>query len=660
MRLLIVEDNEDDALLVVRNLRGGGIDLDFERVETAAAMSMALTIQPPDIVISDNTMPAFDASSALRLLRDRQIDVPFIVVSGQIGEETAVALMREGAHDFVLKDSLARLLPAVTRELREAEERREQRRTQSALRTSEERFRLVAEHVHDVVFRYRIGPNPHLEYISSAVEAMTGHPPDDLYDAPELIFAMAEPDDRVRMVESWRTPPTQPLVMRWRNADGFTKWIEQRAVAVLDDQGQGIAVEGILRDITTQTLAAVERESLERQLHQVERLDSLGQLAGGIAHDFNNLLGVISGSAEFVLDALDPADPSRADVHSINDAARMAAALTRQLLIFSRLQPSQPEIIDVGEVVADTERLLRRTIGADIEFVVQTEPDLDLVTIDRSRLEQIILNFVVNARAAMPDGGRLTVSTAAADHHDLVLRNPDLAPGRFVRLTVADTGCGMSPEVAQKAFEPFFTTKDPGKGTGLGLATVYGAVQEAAGALALESEPGKGTRISIYLPSAARPEAPVSTVVAVNTDPTSTGEHVLVVDDNDALRGISKRILLRAGYHVTEASTRDDAVRLGGDTDLELDMVLTDVVMPGISAHEMIDAIRAHRPSISVALMSGYADPARGGRLLSDDIPIIAKPFNAATLLHEVRMAIDHTPSVTLPIEQGPRGGVSP
>jgi signal transduction histidine kinase/DNA-binding response OmpR family regulator len=641
VRLLLIEDDEDDAMLVVRNLRSG-LDLDFERVDTAAAMSAALSVQPPDIVISDNTMPTFDASSALRLLRDREIDVPFIVVSGQIGEETAVALMRAGAHDFVLKDSLARLLPAVTRELREAEERREQRRTQSALRTSEERFRLVAEHVHDVVFRYRSGPNPGLEYISSAVVSMTGHPPEDLYAAPELIFARAEPEDRVRMVESWRAPPARPLVMRWHDAHGFTKWIEQRAVAVLDDQGQGIAVEGILRDITAQTLAGLERESLERQLHQVERLDSLGQLAGGIAHDFNNLLGVISGSAEFVLDALDPADPSRADVLSINDAARMAAALTRQLLIFSRLQPSQPEILDVGEVVADTERLLRRTIGADIEFVVQTEPDLDLVTIDRSRLEQIILNFVVNARAAMPDGGRLTISTAVAEDPGIASRDPDRAPGRFVRLTVADTGCGMSPEVAQQAFQPFFTTKDPGKGTGLGLATAYGAVQEAAGTITLESEPGKGTRISIYLPSAVQPEAPVPAAAAVHTGTTSTGEHLLVVDDNDALRAISKRILVRAGYQVTEASTRDDAVRFGGDAGLALDMVLADVVMPGITAHEMIDAIRIHHPGISVALMSGYADPARGGRPLSHDIPIIAKPFNAETLLHEVRRAIDH------------------
>jgi PAS domain S-box-containing protein len=642
IRLLLVEDNEDDALLVVRGLRRGGIDVDYQRVDTAEEMSAAMSAQPPDLVISDNTMPAFDAESALRLLREHRLDVPFIVVSGQIGEETAVALMRAGAHDFVLKDSLARLLPAVTRELREAEERRAQRRTQSALRTSEERFRLVAEHLHDVVFRQRIGPDPSLEYVSSAVVSMTGHTPEDLYDDPALIFALAEPDDRVRMMESWHVPPADPLVMRWRDADGFVKWIEQRAVVVLDEQGRKVAVEGILRDITAQTTARLERESLERQLHQVERLDSLGQLAGGIAHDFNNLLGVISGSAEFLLDAFGAADAGRADAQSIADAARMAAALTRQLLIFSRLQPCQAEVIDIGAVVADTERLLRRTIGADIEFVVQTEPDLDRVTIDRSRLEQIILNFVVNARAAMPDGGRLTISTAAADETDTSWRDPGLPAGRFVRLTVADTGCGMSPDVVQRAFQPFFTTKDPGKGTGLGLATVYGAVHDAAGTITLDSEPGRGTRISIYLPSTppSVASAPATPVVAV--DRSGNDEHILVVDDNDALRAISRRILTRAGYHVTEASTRDDAVRLGADADLELDMVLADIVMPGLTANEMIDAIRIRRPGISVALMSGYADPARGGRLLSDDIPIIAKPFDAATLLREVRMALEH------------------
>jgi hypothetical protein len=417
-------------------------------------------------------------------------------------------------------------------------------------------------------------------------------------------------------------------------------WIEQRAVAIHDDAGRIIAVEGILRDITDQTMADRQRQDLERQLHQTERLDALGQLAGGIAHDFNNLLGVIAGNAALVLEELAPDHACRGDVESIDRAAWMAAALTRQLLIFSRLQPSRPEITDLNVVVADTERLLRRTIGADIEFILTTEPDLDLVTIDRSRLEQIILNLVVNARGAMPDGGRLTIATATATGHDRsTWRDADMPPGRFIRLTVTDTGCGMTPDVVRRAFEPFFTTKESGKGTGLGLSTVYGAVKEASGTITLQSEPGNGTQISIYLPSLGRPATSAPPVAPAAT--AGHGEHILVVDDNDALLAITTRMLTKAGYHVTEASSREQAIRLSDDADLKMDLLLTDIVMPGMSAPDLVDAIRAARPGTPVAFMSGYAaDPARGGRPLPDDIPIIAKPFDAPTLLRAVHTAL--------------------
>ena len=641
MHLLMIEDDEDDALLVVRHLRRGGLDLSHQRVETAEAMSAALRAQTPDIVISDNGMPTFDAASALRLLRDSQLDVPFIVVSGQIGEEAAAGLMRAGAHDFVLKDSLARLLPAVQRELRETGERQEQRLTRAALRTSEERFRLVAEHLQDVVYRYRLDPDPGLEYISAAVVAMTGFEPDELYDDPTLILAMVEPDDRAEMVRWWPTPTTHPLIMRWHRADGTMKWIEQRAIAIHDEAGRIIAVEGILRDVTAQTVANQERQNLEQQLHQTERLDALGQLAGGIAHDFNNLLGVIAGNAALVLEELAPDHICRADVESIARAARMAAALTRQLLIFSRLQPSRPEITDLNAVVADTELLLRRTIGADLEFLLATEPDLDLVTIDRSRLEQIILNLVMNARGAMPDGGRLTIATAAATEQDRsTWRDAELPPGRFVRLTVTDTGLGMTPDVVRRAFEPFFTTKESGKGTGLGLSTVYGAVKEASGTITLRSEPGIGTQISVYLPSAGRPATSLAPATAVAT--AGHGEHILVVDDNEALLAITARMLAKAGYQVTEASSREQAVHLSDNADLDLDLLLADIVMPGMSAPDLVDTVRASRPGTPVAFMSGYAaDPGRGGRPLPEDIPIIAKPFDATTLLRAVRTALD-------------------
>jgi hypothetical protein len=505
VRLLLVEDNEDDAILIANQLRRGGIEVSYDRVDTADALLDSLTRSTPDLVISDCKMPAFDSQEALRLLRDTTVNVPFIVVSGQIGEEAAADLMRAGAQDFVLKSDLARLAPAVQRELRSAKDHREE--------------------------------------------------------------------------------------------------AEQRGV-------------------------------LERQLHQADRLDSLGQLAGGIAHDFNNLLGVINGYAEFILAELPADHPCRRDVASIEQAALQAAALTKQLLIFSKLQPAQPETLDLNAVVTDTEHLLRRTIGEDIDIVMRLEPDLGGVTIDRNRLEQIILNLVVNARGAMPDGGQLTIQTSTTNEHDRSWAGRRVAPGRFVRIACTDTGCGMPPEVARRAFEPFFTTKGMGKGSGLGLATVYGAVSEAGGTVTLWSEPGVGTRVTIHLPWAPIRVTPAG---GVREHLHGQGERILVVEDNDGLREIATRILTRAGYEVTAAAARDEALRVSADQDISLDLVLTDVIMPGISVRQFIDAVHAVRPGLPVVLMSGYAtDHARAGDSLPDSLPMLTKPFQAATLLHQV------------------------
>src|SRR5580704_1308539 len=505
VRLLLVEDNEDDAVLIANQLRRGGIEVSYERVDTAEGLLASLSGGTPDLVISDCEMPAFDSQEALRLLRDGTVNVPFIVVSGQIGEEAAADLMRAGAQDFVLKNDLARLAPAVQRELRSAKGRREE---------------------------------------------------------------------------------------------------------------------------------AKERGALERQLHQTDRLDSLGQLAGGIAHDFNNLLGVINGYAEFVLAELPAGHPCRRDVASIEQAALQAAALTRQLLIFSKLQPAEPETLDLNAVVTDTEHLLRRTIGEDIDIVMRLEPDLGGVTIDRNRLEQISLDLVVNARAAMPDGGRLTIQTTTSSEHDQSWTGPRVAPGRFVRIRCTDTGCGMPPEVALRAFEPFFTTKGMGKGSGLGLATVYGAVTEAGGTVTLWSEPGVGTRVTIYLPWAPIEATPAAAVRDVHR---GRGERILVVEDNDGLREIATRILTRAGYKVTAAAARDEALRVSEDKDIGLDLVLTDVIMPGISVRDFIGAVHAARPGLPVVLMSGYAtDRARAGDSLPDSFPMLTTPFQADTLLRQV------------------------
>jgi hypothetical protein len=504
IRLLLIEDNEDDAILVANWLRRGGIEVRSQRVETAEAMAEALRSGRIDLVLSDHKMPLFDPGEALELLHGTGLDIPLIIVSGQIGEAAAADLMRAGARDFVLKDDLVRLVPAVQRELRETAERREREKT---------------------------------------------------------------------------------------------------------------------------------RQDLERQLHQAERLDSLGQLAGGIAHDFNNLLNVIQGCADFALQELPPGHPCRADVESIYQAAAQASSLTRQLLIFSRLEPSRPESLDLNAVVTETGRLLRRLLGEDIEFRTALEPDIGYVTIDRGRLEQIIMNVAVNARAAMPDGGRLLIETATAD------AEPGLGPigpiGPFLRLSCTDTGCGMSPETVQRAFEPFFSTKE-GKGTGLGLATVYGAVKEADGAVTIRSRLGIGTTINVFLPRSAR------TAMAPAHEPGQVsrghGEHILIVEDNDAVRMITQRILKTAGYQVTSAATRDEALVICNNNDIGLDLVLSDVIMPGMTVREFIALVRESRPGLPILLMSGYADQAAGSQPLP---PIVAKPFDAVTLQRQVRKMLD-------------------
>jgi PAS domain S-box-containing protein len=637
IQMLIVEDSDDDVLLIVRQLRRGGIELTYETVQTAQTMAQALAARPPQLVICDYNLPSFNARDALVVLHDSGLDVPFILVSGNVGEEVAAALMKAGAHDFVLKHRLARLAPAVERELREAQERRRSCLVEAALQDSEERFRLLAEHIQDVIFRYRLLPEAGIDYISPAVTTVTGYTPDEVRANPDLFFAMVEPEDRTRFERSWHDPNPPALVVRWRRRDGRLVWMEQRAVGVCDGDGQLIAVEGILRDVTEQALADQERDRLDRELRQSERLDSLGQLAGGVAHDFNNLLAVITGYAGEVMADLPEDHPSRPDIEQITHAAAKAASLTRQLLIFSRLEPSQPQTLNVNDVVTEIERLLRRTIGEDIEFLTLLQPDLSPVTIDRTKIEQVVVNLVVNARAAMPDGGQLRIMTndqygaAASPGADTTVQ-----PGRQVCLTITDTGHGMPPDVAERVFEPFFTTKGPGHGTGLGLATAYGVVTEAGGTITLDSRENHGTTFTVLLPAAdhAAPSPAVPSQVMLR----GAGQTILVVEDDEAVRAVVQRILTKAGYHVLQAATPKDAIEMVDIRAVPIDGMLTDVIMPEMSGPQLVERVRNTRPDLPVLLMSGYtADSFPGGHDMTADLHLIRKPFSAAVLLQHIQ-----------------------
>lgn len=658
IRLLICEDSDDDAVLVARCLRRGGFDPDYQRVDRASAMAAALRSRPPDLVISDYSMPGFGAEAALTVLHDSGLDVPFILVSGRVGDEPAVALMRAGAHDFVLKDAMARLVPAVRRELRQARSRRERRAAQEALGTSERRFRLFAEHAPDVMFRFRVLPRPEeVEYLSQAAADVLGRPPHELRGDPAALLSLVAPEDRARLIESWHSSRPGSLVARWRRPDGREAWTEQRASAVRDETGAVVAVEGILRDITGRVRADAERERLQQQLRQAERLESLGRLAGGIAHDFNNLLALILGRADLALADLPRDAASRPDLEIIGRLAERGAALTRRLLVFGRQEPLDPRLLDVNDVVADTERLLRGAVEEDIELALSLDPEPCAVVIDRGELERLLLNLVANARRAMPHGGVLAMETrrtaTAPDDADRDGRESTGVGGSRVQLTVRDTGTGMTRDVARRAFEPFFTT-DTATGTGLGLSMAYGVVKGAGGDISLMSTPGQGTTIRIELPAADHAGAPVVEASGPSRTPRrGDGESVLLVEDDEDIRDLVELMLRRSGYEVVAAKSPQDALNRARSTDQRIDVLVSDIVMPGMSGIELTRRIRRRLPALPVLLMSGHAAGAVG---LPDDIPlpadvtVLRKPFTITALLRALdrsRTGADRVPAHT-------------
>jgi len=387
--------------------------------------------------------------------------------------------------------------------------------------------------------------------------------------------------------------------------------------------------------------AQAERVRLETQLNQSRRLESLGQLAGGVAHDFNNLLAVILNCASFVAEETGGNEAVLADVEQIRSAAERAAQLTRQLLIFGRREKVKVEALDLNVVVADVRSLLARCIGEDVKLVVQPATSLPAISADRGQIEQVLVNLAVNARDAMPGGGTLTIEPAAAQlDEDYARLHPGVRPGHYVALSVSDTGTGISPEVAARIFEPFYTTKPPGKGTGLGLATVHSIVAEAGGSLSVCSEQGAGTTFRAFFPAAeGRATTAVTAAVAVASPSRGRGRTVLVVEDEPAVLELTARILRRSEYSVLMASTESQALSLAADH--EFDLLLTDLVMPQISGLELARHIRQLRPEAAVLFMSGYSQEALGPqRALDEGVALIEKPFTALALLERVDAVI--------------------
>jgi PAS domain S-box-containing protein len=426
--------------------------------------------------------------------------------------------------------------------------------------------------------------------------------------------------------------PTFELDVKSRDGRLLTLELDVHA---LYEKGFRTGVQGIARDITA-------RKELEGQLRQAQKMEAIGRLAGGIAHDFNNLLTAIVGYSDLVSSELPPGSPLREDLGEIQRAASSAGSLTRQLLIFSRKDVMKPEAVDLNEVVNRIERMLRRIVGENIEFIVRLSRDLGCIEADVGQIEQVVMNLAINARDAMPDGGTLRIETAGVELAEAFVRtHPGSKTGRFVQLTVTDTGHGMTPEVQAQIFTPFFTTKGPSTGTGLGLATVHGIVQQSGGWIEVESAIGQGTRFSIYLPQLTTPP-PQRVAAAAPAAGAATGSGtILFVEDDESIRTLSTRMLRHHGFTVLPARHAAEALHLAADSNRRIDLLLTDIVMPGMSGRELALQLLQSRPDLKVLYTSGYSADIVALRDIQVTGPgFMQKPYSPEALVRQIRAVL--------------------
>jgi two-component system, cell cycle sensor histidine kinase and response regulator CckA len=520
----------------------------------------------------------------------------------------------------------------------------ERKRAEEALRRSEERYRTILEDIQEPYFENDLAGN--VTFCNDAMCKSLQYTKEELIGMNYRQYEDEKNARRLRELYNglYRTgKPIEILDAEVIRKDGTKANYDASVSLVKDSEGKPIGFRGVSRDITERKRAEEEKLSLQEQLRQSQKMEAIGQLAGGVAHDFNNLLTVIKGYSQLSLLDLKKNDPLRGNIQEIEKATQRATDLTRQLLAFSRRQILDFKVLDLNALLKDLEKMLRRIIGEDIELVALLSEDLGRVKIDPSQIEQVIFNLAVNARDAMPSGGKLTIETANAELDEVYAHaHADVIPGHYVRLSVSDTGVGMSQEVKEKVFEPFFTTKEKGKGTGLGLSMVYGIVKQSNGNIWVYSEPGRGTAFKINLP---RIEEELDTLRGRDETDFSPGgsETVLLVEDDELVRDLAHRLLKQQGYRVWEAANGEEALRVAREHDGEtIHLLLADIVMPQMGGKELADQLKILRPDVKVLYTSGYADDAIVHHgVLDPGTHFLQKPFSLKTLSHKVREVLD-------------------
>ncbi|ARP86752.1 response regulator [Bordetella genomosp. 9] len=679
--ILLLEDNDLDAELMIHQLAESLPATPIRRVHDKRSYIEALGSDDVCLVVCDFSLPDIDGWEALLIAVAEKPEVPFIFVSGVIGEDLAVKALKAGATDYVLKQRLDRLGAAARRAMSEAEDRRARRLAEDALRDSEARFRALADSAPALIWETDAAGA--VTFVNRHFEVMFGQSSDAMLGAGwhRIIYPPDLPMMRATFDKAIRDAAAFEQEARAVDANGRLRWLDCRAVPRVDHAGQFQGLTGINVDVTDAKLARDELEHMvlartaelmqtnerlldemrqradaeaartrvEEQLRQAQKMEAFGQLTGGVAHDFNNFLTVILGNLETLERQLaeesgKPHDPHRVALalQHAKQGAQRAAALTQRLLAFARRQPLQPRRIDVNTLIAATAEILTRTLGEHVDLRSDLQADVWPIHVDPHMMESALLNLAVNARDAMPGGGEIVIETRNVVFDGRPPCPIDVAPGDYVRVSIRDTGTGIAPEILEKVFEPFFTTKDVGVGTGLGLSQVYGFVKQSGGHVAIDSTVGVGTAVHLHLPRYTGVEAQAGEGSADAALPAAKGEAILVVEDDEAVRAHSAAVLAELGYTVHQACDAASALQCLR-AHPEIALLFTDVGLPkGFNGPDLAEAARRARPGLRVLYTSGYAEGrlTHGGQL-PPGVALIPKPFTYTELARRVRTILD-------------------
>ncbi len=636
LHVLIVEDCEDDMLLILRELRRSGYTITYVRVDTADAMQAALDQQPWDIVIADYSLPAFSAPEALKVLQRQKVDLPFIIVSGTIGEDIAVAAMKAGAHDYLIKGNLTRLVPAVERELREAEERQKRYLAEQALQQAAQRIYEQAALLDistDAIY-VRDLENKIL-FWNKGAERLYGWLAVEVLgcDAAELLHKSQDLQQFHEIQTTLFQDGKWQGELQHVTKNGSDIIVESRWTLVRDEGGHPKSILTVSTDIT-------QKKQLEAQFLRAQRLESLGTLASGIAHDFNNILTPILAVAQLLPLKFPHIDESSKQLLTILEgSAKRGADLVKQILSFTRGVEGSRTIVQVRHLLSDVVQVARRTFPKSISTQTDIVPDLWMVFADATQLHQVLMNLIVNARDAMPDGGSLNISALNLwIDQSYAHIHVDAKVGPYILITIVDTGTGISPEIMDRIFDPFFTTKELGKGTGLGLSTVMGIVKSHGGFVTVCSELGKGSTFKVYLPSNQVTETEAADEAEL---PNGNGELILVVDDEVTICEITKTTLLSHNYRVLTATDGVEALALYVQHKHDISVVLIDLMMPGIDGSTTILTVQRMNSLSKIIAMSGLM--INGATAQNKSLGIqgfLPKPFTAQALLSTLQAVI--------------------